>query len=58
MLSKYIEPLAEIKKMENSDYILGASEVSVNLYFNSRTSVLERLRDYLRLLMKCSVCIQ
>ena len=32
-------------------YILGASEVSANLYCNSRTSVLGRLRDYLRLLM-------
>ena len=32
-------------------YILGASEVSVNLYCNSRKSVLGRLRDYLRLLM-------
>ena len=31
--------------------ILGASEVSANLYFNSCTSVLGRLRDYLRLLM-------
>ena len=31
--------------------LLGASEVSANLYCNSRTSVLERLRDYLRLLM-------
>ena len=31
--------------------ILGASEVSANLYYNSRTSVLGRLRDYLRLLM-------
>ena len=36
-------------------YILGASEVSANLYCNSRTSVLGRLRDYLRLLMKRSV---
>ena len=33
----------------------GASEVSANPYFNSRASVLERLRDYLRLLMKRSV---
>ena len=31
--------------------ILGAPEVSANLYCNSRTSVLGRLRDYLRLLM-------
>ena len=29
--------------------------VSANLYYNSRTSVLGRLRDYLRLLMKRSV---
>ena len=36
-------------------YILGASEVSANLYCNSRTSVLGRLREYLRLLMKRSV---
>ena len=36
--------------------VLGASEVSANLYCNSRTSVLGRLRDYLRLLMKRSVC--
>ena len=40
-------------------YLLGASEVSANLYCNSRTSVLGRLRDYLRLLMgrtlACSV---
>ena len=32
-------------------YILGASEVSANLYCNSRISVLGRLRDYKRLLM-------
>ena len=31
--------------------LLGASEVSANLYCNSRTSVLGRLRDYLRLLI-------
>ena len=31
--------------------ILGASIVSANLYCNSRTSVLGKLRDYLRLLM-------
>ena len=31
--------------------ILGGPEVSANLYCNSRTSVLLRLRDYLRLLM-------
>ena len=31
--------------------ILDASEVNGNLYCNSRTSVLERLRDYLRLLI-------
>ena len=36
-------------------HVLGASEVSVNLYCNTRTSVLGRLRDYLRLLMKRSV---
>ena len=35
--------------------ILSASEVSANLYCNSLTSVLGRLRDYLRLLMKRSV---
>ena len=35
--------------------VLGASEVSTNLYCNSRTTVLGRLRDYLRLLMKRSV---
>ena len=35
-------------------YILGASEVSANMYCNSRTSVLGRLRNYLRLLMKRS----
>ena len=34
-----------------SGTVLGASEVSANLYCNSRTSVLGRLRDYLRLLM-------
>ena len=33
-------------------WVLCASEVSANLYRNSRTSVLGRLRDYLRLLMK------
>jgi len=33
----------------------GGSEVSANLYCNSRISVLGRLRDYLRLLMKRSV---
>ena len=37
--------------MDDSRYLLGASEVSANLYCNSRTSVLGRLRDYLRLLM-------
>ena len=31
--------------------VLGASEVSANLYCNSRTSVLGRLSDNLRLLM-------
>ena len=31
--------------------VLGASEVSANLYCSSRTAVLGRLRDYLRLLM-------
>ena len=31
--------------------VLGTSEVSANLYCNSRTSVLGRLRDYLRILM-------
>ena len=36
----------------------GASEVSANLYCNSRTSVLGRMRDYLRLLMKHSVCVK
>ena len=35
--------------------ILGASVVSANLYCNSRTSVLGRLRDYLWLLIKLSV---
>ena len=38
--------------------LLGASEVSANLYCNSRTSVLGRLRDYLRLLMKRSVVVR
>ena len=37
--------------------ILGVPEVSANLYCNSHTSVLGRLRDYLRLLMKRSVGI-
>ena len=37
--------------------VLGASEVSANLYCNSRTSVLGRLRDYLRLLMGCTLLI-
>ena len=36
-------------------YLLGASEVSANLYCNSRTSVLGSLLDYFRLLMKRSV---
>ena len=35
--------------------ILGASEVGANLYCNSRTSVLGRLRYYLQLLMKRSL---
>ena len=35
--------------------VLGASEVSANLYCNSGTSVLGRLRDNLRLLMRRSV---
>ena len=35
--------------------VLGASEVSANLYCNSCTSVLGRLHDNLRLLMKHSV---
>ena len=39
------------RQYNNFRYILCASEVSANLYCNSRTSVLERLRDYLRLLM-------
>ena len=38
--------------------VLGASEVSANLYCNSRISVLERLHDYLQLLMKRSVLIE
>ena len=37
--------------------IQGGSELSANLYCNSRTSVLGRLSDYLRLLMKRSVII-
>ena len=37
--------------------VLGVPEVSANLYCNSRTSVLEGLHDYLRLLMKRSVCV-
>ena len=32
------------------EHLLGASELSGNLYCNSRISVLGRLRDYLRLL--------
>ena len=39
-------------------YVLGASDVNANLYCNSRTSVLRRLRDSLRLLMKRSVIKQ
>ena len=39
----------------NIQYLLGASEVSANLYCNSRSSVLGRLRDHLPLLMKRSV---
>ena len=35
----------------HESYILGDSELTANLYCNSRTSVLLRLRDYLRLLM-------
>ena len=35
----------------HSEDLLCALEVSANLYCNSRTSVLGRLRDYLRLLM-------
>ena len=31
------------------DQVLDASEVNANMYCNSRTSVLGRLRDYLRL---------
>ena len=39
-------------------HILGASKVSANQYCNSRTSVLGRLRDYLRLLMKSAVAFR
>ena len=39
------------------EYLMGASEVSANLYCNSRTSVLGRLRDYLRLFMGRTLCI-
>ena len=42
-------------KFSDRQHILGASEVSANLYCNSHTSVLGRLRDYLRLHMKRSV---
>ena len=45
-----------LKGLDNKEFLLGASKVSANLYCNSRTSVLGRLRDYLRLLMKRSVC--
>ena len=45
-----------IRKLLLRSYILGASEVSAN-HCNSRTSVLGRLRDYLWLLMKRSVCL-
>ena len=44
-----------INKKDHMSRLLGASEVSANLYCNSRTSVLGRSRDYLRLLMKRSV---
>ena len=37
------------------EHLLGASELSGNLYCNSRISVLGRLRDYLRLLIKRAV---
>ena len=39
-------------------YVLGASEVSANMFCNSRTSVLGRLRNYLRLLMGRTLCVQ
>ena len=38
-------------RVSKPDDLLDASEVSANLYCNSRTSVLGRLRDYLRLLI-------
>ena len=37
--------------LNQTSIVLGASEISANLYCNSRTSVLGKLRDYLRLLM-------
>ena len=40
------------------EYLMGASEVSANLYCNSRTSVLGRLRDYLRLLIGRTLCLR
>ena len=44
-------------KMEHYLDILGASEVSANLYCNSRTFVLGRLRDYFRLLAHVIVVV-
>ena len=38
-LVEYVSPMRE-------RYLLGASEVSANLYCNSRTSVFGRLRDF------------
>ena len=54
MTSSVVETVeAEVNIVVDEYQVLGASEVSANLYCNSRTSVLGRLRDYLRLLMGC-----
>ena len=49
--------ISTVNPSRNARNLLGASEVSGNLYCNLRTSVLGRLRDYLRF-MKRSVYVQ
>ena len=52
IISPTPQPPQVLKKI-----LLVASEVSANLYCNSHTCVLGRLRDYLRLLMKRALCM-
>ena len=56
LFDKTVYSTTLIKSKQRNCDILGASEVSANLYCNSRASVLGRLRDYLWLLIGRTLC--